>query len=332
MAHTLQSLPSLKHHGEGKKKSQRAFTVPEMLAVIAIILILLSLLLPSMGKSREAAISAKCQSNQHQIHIAMKAANKMVNEFTRLPNAGAWTGFVRKQGAAEAMICPSLGKGEEPSLGDVYSVQVSGGSTTFTWIEDIKAGQLAADPQLCRVYQGGYMGTFGESGQSWIENAWGGPITDGQMGVGYDDDGGYVVVFGPHPTIYSIDAPGDTSCGSDHWVCVGEAGTQWKGEQVMQLTGNAHKNIVDPPVEIGSATYGMNNQVSDKKHRGSQVLLMDYNRTIVRVGANGVFLDDFNKQFAPRHFNKANVLFVDGHIQLMARGEMAATQPFWYPN
>lgn len=46
-----------------------AFTVPELLAVVAIISILIAILLPSMQRAREVARNAICLSNLHQMAI-----------------------------------------------------------------------------------------------------------------------------------------------------------------------------------------------------------------------------------------------------------------------
>jgi type II secretory pathway pseudopilin PulG len=64
-------------------KRQFAFTVPEMLAVVAVIVIILSILMPSLSRARKHAQTAVCLSNVRQLTIAWRTyASEHRGKFT----------------------------------------------------------------------------------------------------------------------------------------------------------------------------------------------------------------------------------------------------------
>src|SRR4051812_6749331 len=58
------------NHPFARRGTRRAFTLVELLVVIAVIAILASLLLPVLSKSKLRATDAECLNNQRQLTIA----------------------------------------------------------------------------------------------------------------------------------------------------------------------------------------------------------------------------------------------------------------------
>jgi len=69
-----------------EKRFRLAFTLIELLVVIAIIAILAALLLPVLSMGKEAAQSARCKSNLHQLGLALKL---YTDEFQNYPSCAA---------------------------------------------------------------------------------------------------------------------------------------------------------------------------------------------------------------------------------------------------
>lgn len=60
---------------------RRAFTLIELLIVVAIIAVLIAILLPSLKSAQETARAVKCMSNQRQIGLGLVAYNTQNNNF-----------------------------------------------------------------------------------------------------------------------------------------------------------------------------------------------------------------------------------------------------------
>ena len=66
-------LPSVAPRGRGLLWPDSGFTLVELLTVVAIIALLVALLMPAIGRAREAAQGAVCRSNLRQIGQALYA-------------------------------------------------------------------------------------------------------------------------------------------------------------------------------------------------------------------------------------------------------------------
>jgi len=105
---------------------RRAFTLAELMIVIAIIGILLALLVPSFGEAWALANQTRCTDNLHRLYqaVSMRNADEMVNVRLTSLRATAWPAQLMPylERGAEVMVCPNGGESLSGSGG-------SGGGT-----------------------------------------------------------------------------------------------------------------------------------------------------------------------------------------------------------
>ena len=110
-----------RERGPVRRRSNRAFTLVELLVVLGIIAVLLAIILPVMSRARAAARSVTCLSNLRQINIAFHLFAQRNHGLLPDPTIThvSWEASLLPFTNAKVFGCPADGE-LLPSLGSSY--------------------------------------------------------------------------------------------------------------------------------------------------------------------------------------------------------------------
>jgi len=315
-----------------------AFTMVELLTVMAVIGILLAILVPTVSQVRVYYRTYKCQRNLHEIGIAFPNC-KANQRWSTDPNsfkALYWTGALRPylEKDDSVFFCPETtiadGNTVTSAAGEMGSLMVIAyGPNRWTgvWETDyyILPGELPPGISNRTIH----WQTISRTATAWklaLEDSW----QDNPATSNYKD---LVLDF-------TMDGPIATKV---TYVSQGTGAFQYSlayadGIVILGAMGYGHGDYgKSATINTNLGTYGMTSLAGQIMPSKRVILVLDYGKTVADcAGPN--HMDDWGKWSAPRHMGRCNVLFADGGAGSFTLDEIDPTltsnqqiQQLWLP-
>ncbi len=274
---------------------RNAFTLVELLVVVAIISLLVAILIPSLQSARALTYRAICASNLRHIHQAFQTAQGQAvtdgeGHRSLYPNIYGWPSVPQiAAGQADLFWCPAGPDGDEIEAVGEFTVKASnpdGGDKLITF------EPTNADPWR-RVFD------RGDYWEYWFD--------DGKMfdlspnGVDYV----FHVTKDPPRRAVFHDVPHNT------WFIT----SILRGDEPLEGWEDLRTNETGDSFEMdggGTCNYGFNAALSERTHANpGTIAVLDYNKTIANGGEDmTAYIND-----GARHLGRCNVMYTDGAVK-----------------
>jgi prepilin-type N-terminal cleavage/methylation domain-containing protein len=309
---------------------RRAFTLTEVLVVVAVIALLLAIMMPTLGQVKSIGRQAKCASNLHQIYNAW-TLRKNAEQFRVTTVGFAWQMAMLGQmaNAQQVFKCTEDTSDQVFTAKSLSSLRVavynSGSFTNFLYDMELEEGPLC---QIRNASAGYY--------ELWFED-----IRPGGGDMDFND-----IILKVNTTAGTITI--GTQAAGYHFDLI-DAATRDVMLHDLARAGEGATGTVFSLMGRGRSSYAMNVSEGLKEKRNDRIMLLDYVKPIAdnNPGSSECanwwanppdgMLDRSTRlpEFA-RHMGKLNVVFDDGSLQLVSPYAIDPVNPtlqatYWSP-
>jgi len=344
-------------------RGRRAFTLIELLVVVSIVVILLAMLVPSVRYFMEYGYATTCRGNLHSLSQLMH--DKSPDGSGIIPNNAYWMGYLDADLAKDILRCP---KGEYEATGG-GAVQLSGitpistpdcllfnttesNTTIHGFYEQLGyalTGDVTVDITQPGRYNNNYSATSGVVPAGTIVNCyylWYDPVGSQSATVNdrsvtlpgqilgiicqdqhlHDSDPilGMPGVDYPNPPAAGCDARGYEN-DAEQVSLLDDMRTYYIHQFHSTFPGEQTRILAEPGQTSGS--YAVNPLIDVRTPRLGQIMLVEYGNSIVNLENAG----EHAAALQPRHFDKINVLFVDGSVKALSPDQLDIDSELWEP-
>jgi len=328
--------------------------------VLAVIVILVTLIMPFLDGIRERGYVSLCQNNLEKISQAMATSSS--NAGGRRPTDASWVATASTYGSKEILVCPKgsyRGGSSSVDLAGEVKVIPAPGPAKYSSNPDIEDNKIVWMWQERQAYALPSSVTVDIVNPGRYDNSYNrdpGTIPAGTMVdcyfLHFDPVGsqnttttGQVIKFSDDILgIICKDAGLNASDpvlgnpGTVYDTGRGSRGFEDNAEQVTLsadrrsfLIHNFAASFPGEEVRIltrpgGEASYGINSKVAAAMSNPEQIYIVEYQRSLVNI-------DDplWSSYTAPRHYGKSNALMVNGSVRLLSPEELDRDAGHWRP-
>ena len=327
-----------------------AFTLTELLIVLAVVAIVATLAVPAFQRAVGAARAAVCRNHLKQISQVLlqetaSGADVRNRVAFAVPDHSRWESTMVEADQFKLTICPTdTDPPTDPyeAFKDLYfhqsSIEEGHWGEFSTPLYAMLNGATPPDKQIAYMYQDTiFVGNYYPDplAYPWAEYlaTVGGALDDNQL-LMTAGSGAIVVTF--HPTYIVLNEydprPEWTEeyghmIGSEHYLCRG-TGEVWEDDIIRTFIGRNNKSPAPDYAAFSKTSYGMNSLVQNNAPNPSQIYMVEYTDPDIILHYEPVDepFDGIrdNGEVMARHNNLANVLTVDGAVFAASRTTLQA--------